>query len=286
VQAGNSWELSSVPYIPVLENVAQHAVNLRKEKVEDIMLGWTLGGYPSLNLEAFSELADDAETILRRMALRRFGESLAPTAISAWKKLSAAFREFPYHGGLLYSGPQQLGPANLLWERSTGYHASMVGFPYDDVDAWRSVYPVDVFIAQFEKVAEGFHDGARLLERKLQQVPVTDQSRALEQEHRYAVAAELHFRSTANQARFILARRALAAAKTREEATKHIAELEGLLRKEIDIATTLHRLQSIDSRIGFEASNQYYYVPADVVEKVLNCHDLLERWLPQERGKG
>ena len=30
-----------------------------------------------------------------------------------------------------------------------------------------------------------------------------------------------------------------------------------------------------DSRIGFEASNQYYYVPLDLVEKVINCHDLL-----------
>ena len=30
IQAGNSWELSAVPYIPAVENAAQHAANLRK----------------------------------------------------------------------------------------------------------------------------------------------------------------------------------------------------------------------------------------------------------------
>jgi len=33
-------------------------------------------------------------------------------------------------------------------------------------------------------------------------------------------------------------------------------------------------------RIGFEASNHYFYVPADLLEKVINCRDLLDRWLP------
>ena len=31
-----------------------------------------------------------------------------------------------------------------------------------------------------------------------------------------------------------------------------------------------------DSRIGFEASNQYYYLPLDLVEKVINCDYILQ----------
>jgi hypothetical protein len=34
-----------------------------------------------------------------------------------------------------------------------------------------------------------------------------------------------------------------------------------------------------------EASNQYYYVPLDLGEKMLNCHDLLTRWLPAQRAR-
>jgi hypothetical protein len=51
------------------------------------------------------------------------------------------------------------------------------------------------------------------------------------------------------------------------------------------LARRLHAIQSNDSHIGFEASNQYYYVPVDLAEKVINCQDLLTRWLPAERSR-
>jgi hypothetical protein len=31
-----------------------------------------------------------------------------------------------------------------------------------------------------------------------------------------------------------------------------------------------------DSAIGYEASNQYYYRPLDLVEKVINCQQVIE----------
>jgi len=98
-------------------------------------------------------------------------------------------------------------------------------------------------------------------------------------------AAALHFRSTANQARFILARRRLQAAGSTAEAQAAGVELEELLRAEMRLARRLHVLQTRDSRIGFEASNQYYYVPVDLAEKVINCQDLLTRWLPAARRR-
>ena len=57
---------------------------------------------------------------------------------------------------------------------------------------------------------------------------------------------------------------------------------QGIVRAEIALARRLHAIQSRDSRIGFEASNEYYYVPVDLAEKVINCQDLLNRWLPAE----
>ena len=56
VQCGNTWELSAVPYIPAVANVARHAANLRGLGVNGLMLGWTLGGYPSPNLEVVAEI--------------------------------------------------------------------------------------------------------------------------------------------------------------------------------------------------------------------------------------
>ena len=154
----------------------------------------------------------------------------------------------------------------------------MAGFPYDDLTGWRSVYPPQVFIEQMEKVAHGFAAGAAILRRSLPAHLATDSDRALLGDLVIATAADLHFRSVANQARFVIARAALAKAAAATEAVPLLAELERLLQSEIQLARELHAVQRMDARIGFEASNQYYYVPVDLVEKVLNCQDLLERW--------
>lgn len=279
IQAGNTWELSAVPYIPAVENVARHAENLSRANVNGLMLGWTLGGYPSPNLEVVSEAlaCGSAEEAMRRVAERRFGAAVAPAVVAAWRGFSAAFREFPYHIGVVYSGPQQLGPANLLWAEPTGYHATMVGFPYDDLDGWRSVYPPEVFANQLEKVADGFDRALAELKASVAgaESVTSAQRSALDDECRVAEAAAIHFRSSANQTKFVLARRALDAAKDQAEAAALRARMERLLKDEIALARRLHEIQSRDSRIGFEASNQYYYVPMDLVEKVLNCRYLI-----------
>ena len=284
IQAGNTWELSAVPYIPAVANVAQHAENLRSAHVNGLMLGWTLGGYPSPNLEAVAETlaGGSADAAMLRVAERRFGSALAPAVVTAWRGYSAAFREFPYHGGLVYSGPQQLGPANLLWAEPTGYTATMVGFPYDDLTAWRAIYPPEIFVQQFERVADGFDDSlAELMAFTSSGHEATPaERRALTAECGVAEAAAIHFRSAANQARFVLARQAVAAAKSAEAAAPHRRAMADMLRAEIALAQRLHGIQVRDSRIGFEASNQYYYVPVDLMEKVLNCRDLLARSVP------
>ena len=47
-------------------------------------------------------------------------------------------------------------------------------------------------------------------------------------------------------------------------------KIQQLLDHEITLARELFALTQQDSRIGFE-DNNYYYVPIDFVEKVINC---------------
>jgi hypothetical protein len=301
IQAGNTWELSAVPYIPAVANVAQHAANLRESGVEGLMLGWTLGGYPSPNLEVVAEIArndhgagaavaakDRVSAALLRVATRRFGADRAAAVVAAWRTCSTSFSEFPYHGGVVYQAPMQFGPSNLLWGEPSGYQSTMVGFPYDDLDGWRQVYPAEVFIGQLEKVAAGFESALADLKATVaepQSRVRSAEQRALERELSVIEASAIHFRTTANQARFVLARRALAAAKSRSEGEPLCAEIERLLQAEIDRARRMYELQGRDSRLGFEASNQYFYVPGDLAEKVVNCVDLRDRWLPAQRAR-
>ena len=281
IQAGNTWELSAIPWIPAVANAARHAENLSRLGVQDLMLGWTLGGYPSPNLEVVSETlaCGSAEDGLARVAEKRFGPQLAPAVVKSWRQFSAAFSEFPYDIGVVYSGPQQLGPANLLWEKPTGYHATMVGFPYDDLDAWRAIYPTDTFINQLNKVADDFVAGVCELRTETQtelKSALKLEWQRLEDELRMAEAAAIHFRSCANQARFVQIRNARSASGDPAENAK-VQAIRQILTDEHHLAQRLHRLQAADSRIGFEASNQYYYVSVDLAEKVLNCQYLLAR---------
>lgn len=264
LQLGVTWEFAAAPYLPVVENVVRHLEALRAEGIQDFMLGWTLGGHPSPNLLAVDEVARGGG--LESLAVRRHGAAAGPAVTQFWRGLSAAFREFPYHGGTVYLAPLQTGPANPLWPGPTRYAATMVGIPYDDLKGWRSVYPEEVFVGQLEKVADGF---ARALAALREAVPGA--SDLLREEMRFAEVAALHFESVAAQARFVMAR-------DRGDA----AALRVMAAGEARRAIRLHALQSEDARVGFEASNQYFYTPLDLVEKVVNC-----RWLAMDSaGRG
>lgn len=293
VQVGTTWELGAVPYIPVVENVALHMANLRDAKVSGLMLSWTLGGYPSPNLEVVAEMGRTVEgktpptpdEAMNTVAVRRFGPDLAKPVVEAWKAWSKAFTEFPFACGL-YTEPVHVGPSNPLWEKPTGYGATMVGFPYDDVNAWLGVYPPDVYVSQLEKIADGFDAALHTLKEKTDGVKCDDAFRkALNEEMDIARTCSIHYHSAANQARFVLARNALAEAKTKDQGQPHLDVIEKALNDEIALAKDMYALQSRDSRLGYEASNQYYYLPLDLVEKVLNCQDLMNRWVPEQKAR-
>ncbi|MCF6287151.1 MAG: hypothetical protein L3K26_18485, partial [Candidatus Hydrogenedentes bacterium] len=286
IQAGTSWELGSVPYIPAVENVAQHVANLRDAEVDGLMMSWTLGGYPSPNLEVATEMGrvskPSVEAALRTVATRRFGEKAAPAVTAAWKGYSAALREYPFTVRVLYNSPIHLGPANLLWAKPTTYRGPgtmAFAYPFDDLKTWRGPYPPEVFATQFETVARGFRETLSALKKALGE----ESSPALVLEMGVAEACSIHFQSIANQSRFVMVRDTLAEAKNAAEAKKSIDALDGLLHDEIALAVRLRALQSHDSRLGFEAACQYFYVATDLGEKVINCQDILARWIPAQR---
>jgi hypothetical protein len=272
------------------------------------MLSWTVGAYPSAGYEIVSVMggADrpTPEAAMLRVAQRRFGDALAPALVDAWNAWSESLKAYPFHNHPLYLGPVQAGAANPLWERATGYRATMVGFPYDDLTRWRAMYPEAVFADSYAQMATGFDDATEALERAAASLTLdAAPSEALREHLRVARACAIHFKSTANQARFITLRRSLEEARhvagsaegvpegaafpamADGDALKALNAMEAILHDELALAREMYTLQCNDSRFGFEASNQYHFTPMDLAEKVLNTEDLLTRWLPSERAK-
>jgi hypothetical protein len=284
IQVNNSWEFSPVPYLPVLDLVAEHCEKLNKSHVDGTMLSWSLGGYPSPNMQVAQRFADQPTAgkaaVLDAIALDRYGPGAVADARRAWTEFSKAFREYPFDVSVLYFGPEQVGPANLLFSAPTGYRATMTGFPYDDLNTWRGPYPSAAFAGQFAKLAEGWRTGLHEFQQVVEHAAADKRANAAT-DLRLAQAAGFHFASVANQARFILARNALRKPGTPVAERQRLrGEMVRILDDEIALARELFTLTQADSRIGFEASNHYFYVPLDLVEKVINCD-----WLRQELRK-
>lgn len=266
-QFNNTWEISAVPYIPVLPLVLDHCENLAREGITGVMASWTCGGYPSSNLRAASAYAfeprPDRNAILLDEAARLYGAAAAPEAVRAWNIFSEAFQLFPY-GVSIYVLPLQHGPANLLRLKPTGLPPGMILFPHDAYQSWKGAYPAETVRHLMSKLASRWSDGVKILES----LPLRTKDARLE----LAVARTCHhhFESVANQVEFYLLRDEAPRLSERVR-----SRLQALARRERELALQQFEVARNEPLIAYEASNHYYYTPIDLLEKVLNCGQIL-----------
>lgn len=242
VQINTTWEASTVPSIPVSPSTEKHIEKLKGEGVSHLLFSWTLGGYPSRNLAA---------------AAKYFYENAQKDTkneyFDAEMQFCKAFREFPFHIGTLYEGVQNAGPSNMLFAQSTGYRATMTCFAYDDLDAWRSIYPIDVFESQFEKLCVEWKKGLDMLSCNDHGEVAT-----------MARATYCLFKSSLDQIKFIRARD-----------DGRYADAIAAAKCEIETARLMLEQMNINAAIGYEASNHYYFSKGQLVEKIVNCNHVI-----------
>lgn len=278
-QFNNTWEISAVPYIPVPNLVARHSENLLRAGISGLQASWTLGGYPSPNLEVAKEFyftpTRNSEEILKEVAVRRYGTAAAPLILEAWRGFSEAFELYPYSVAI-YTIPTQHGPANLLRATPTGVRNSMILFPQDDYKSWAGKYPPAVVQREFGRMAELWAKSLPAFRRAVPLVPSWHRDRAVE-DLAIAETCYLHFRSTANQVEFYILRDAPRTAQS-------LARMREIAKNEMELAHQQYGFARRHSVIAYEASNNYYYRPADLLEKIVNCQYLLEHDLKNEAG--
>ena len=112
-------------------------------------------------------------------------------------------------------------------------------------------------------VSDGWGRGGAMLREAAQYVDDAHQA-AYKDLCRVAEAAFCHFQSTYLQICFVRRRNA-----------GDKAGMAAALREEAMVTRRLITLCREDSRIGFEASNHYYYNENSLIEKLLNCRRLL-----------
>ena len=274
-QFNNTWEISAVPYIPVLDLILEQCEKLSQEKVEGVLASWTCGGYASPNMHAAMQYGFEPhanrEDVLLAEAARSYGHSAAPAIADTWRQFSTAFREFPY-GVAIYTIPTQHGSANPLRVKPTGYTATAMLFPYDDYTRWCGKYPPEVAQSQFSRMADLWTQGMRAFETALKSVP-TFRQEAIRLDLAIIRTCAYHFQSVANQLEFYILRDRLQAGGSGAAAVR--SRMKQLALAEIELARQQYPVARAHSEIAYEASNHYYYTPLDLVEKVLNCEDVI-----------
>ena len=152
---------------------------------------------------------------------------------------------------MLYNSPKTLGPANL-WEIEPEEQTStMVCYAFDDYENWILPYPHEIYVSQFEKVINLWKEGIAILEKAEQTALVCEIIR-------YAKVACCHFTTDLLQTKFAFVKRV----GDREQMKKLISEEK---QNTIDLLN----LFVTDAKIGYEASNHYYYTYPNLIEKIL-----------------
>lgn len=266
VQINNSWEMSVVPFLPVFSKVATHIKQLKQQGIQHLQVSWTLGGCPSPNLRLASWLMEEKGD-LQDFLKTWLGETLAEGVYKAQKKLSDAFSHYPFHMDTLYFGPQNFGPMAPFFLEKTGYEASMIGFPYDDVEKWSGIYPPTVYEDEYRQLLTGWREGVEdllLYEEKNQEL---DEMILMAQTVLCQYESAYHHIQFVNQRNMAFSKGA--------ELPKQ--ELLRIVHEEMETVQTLIRLRLQDSRIGFESSNHYFYTLQDLKEKMINLAYCEER---------
>ncbi|MBO4897484.1 MAG: hypothetical protein J5590_04215 [Clostridia bacterium] len=253
VQINNSWECSTVPYIPVFRMLFNQIKCLANVGVDNLMLSWTLGGYPSPNIKLVSKLFFDKNITFEDAMKSLYGDK-TDTVIRATDYFCKAFKEFPFDLGTLYLGPQNGGASNPLYNKPTGYNATMTCYAYDDLKSWRSIYPEDVFEKQFEKVCRMWKKGLDILEKEQRLYDIAYVSYSL-------------FKSSYNQIRFIRLR----------DSIENRKELAAIVNSEKELAENVFEIMCRRPEVGFEAANHYYYSRQTMLEKIVNCTYLADQ---------
>ena len=130
-----------------------------------------------------------------------------------------------------------------------------------------------------EKCAVGFEKGVALLEKAYKVAKGDVKKRVWEQLNR-AKAIFIHLQSSAVQGRFFEARNLYLKEKDSAKRAEYKTTMRKACEQELQLIRDMLPVLSKDSKIAYESSNHYFYLPCDLGEAYLSVLYAL-RWLEE-----
>jgi len=276
LQLGTTHEDPTVPYLPVMQKVAQKYKSLREHGVSGLMTCWNFGNMPSRVTELSGLLSwnpqpEDLEGELLGLARRDFGEA-AESAVEAWRHFSLAWEDFPGSIPVMYFGPIGRGPA---WhfhlekiDRGMTYSWYILKDVNGDSLDWTEPFGPEAVIRCLEAQLGRWRRGVEVL-AKAPGPRRADQAENLALEIGLGRIVACQITTAIHVAKFLLDR-------NRMYETADLAEKRRLLDRLVDIlkkekANCLESLPLVDrdSRLGFHGEAYGYMFNRELIEKKL-----------------
>ena len=118
LQACNSFEVTTAPYVPVPGNLYRKYSEMRRLGVTTVMQCWYIGSLPSLmnraaaNVLPFAPEGLSEDAFLLGLARRDWGYAHAERVVPAWRLFAEAYDHYPLTNAFQYYGPMHDG---IVW---------------------------------------------------------------------------------------------------------------------------------------------------------------------------
>jgi len=285
LQACNSFEASTVPYIPVPGNLYQKYAAMRRLGVTSVMQCWYMGNMPSVMHRAAASVLPfapddlDEETFLLELARRDWGPVHAARVVRAWRLFGEAYDNYPISNAFQYYGPINDGIVWPLHLKPAHKNLSPV---------WKLEFP-----PSGDRIGECFsgnHTMEEVLElcgrmsaiwrigvdELLELAPFCAGDPERQRDLTVAQALGIQFQTGYNILRFYDMREKLLydASDSRAEL---LAAMRDIVEEEIENATAMAALCEINPFLGFQAEAEgYTYFPAELRWRVERLQEVLE----------
>lgn len=256
IQINNTWECSGVPCLPVFDLEYKHLSNLRDIGIENFMLSWTLGGYPSISLNLVNAFCNGLS--LSEWYKAEFGD-IAPEIQRAISIISESFTHFPYSMNSLYYSPKNLAHGNMWEIEKEEKYSAMVSYSFDISEKWVFPYGEDKYLKLMSELLSGWKKGLAILEK-------FNDNEKVKKLITYAKGAYLLFKADHDQTLFSVLKLDL---------DKNKQRILDLLNEVVPDVKEMIELQKQEPSFGYEASNHYFFNVRLLKEKLLNIQRLI-----------
>ena len=271
LQACNSFEVSTVPYVPAPGNLYQKYSAMRDLGVTTVMQCWYIGNLPSvMNRAAASALpfappGQTEDDFLLELAQRDWGPEHAPDIVRAWRLFTEAYSNYPLTNAFQYYGPMHDGigwPLHLkpvhqnlspVWKLEYPPSGDRIG------ECFSGSHTLDEMLELCGRMSDTWQVGLKVL-ATVKPLFADEPNRLLDLTT--AEALGIHFRTGYNILRFYDRREKLLYGPLEERAAL-LEEIRAIVEEEIENATAMKALCLQNPYLGFQAEAEgYQYFPA------------------------